>query len=333
MIAVLVDVRHVAGLVALLLTLFTGTGSGLSMQLAKMRATTVQIPPLMHRRASSPGAPTRTKAILAQHPVRRYEHRLHAGEFVDADNGNSSGSSTWKVAVPVAAIAGVGVAAANHFGGLDFGPLLEQAVHQIESYGPYGYFYFAAVYVVAEVLAVPALPLTASSGYLFGLVPGFVTVLVSATIAASISFFIGRTFLREWAQKIASTSPRWRAIDTAIGREGFKVILLLRMSPLLPFAISNYLYGLTSVDFGSYLAATFLGFAPGTLGIVYAGSAGKAIFSSENISSLPWYVYLAGGGLVLLLGSTIAQVASAALKQMEIEEAADAAEKEAGNRP
>ena len=60
------------------------------------------------------------------------------------------------------------------------------------------------IYIVAEVLAVPALPLTASSGYLFGLIPGFLTVLVSATIAASISFLIGRTLLRDWAQKIAS---------------------------------------------------------------------------------------------------------------------------------
>ena len=94
------------------------------------------------------------------------------------------------------------------------------------------------------------MPLTASSGYLFGLVPGALVVLASATIAACISFFIGRTFLRDWAMKIASGSPKWRAIDRAVGKEGFKVMLLLRLSPLLPFAISNYLYGLTSVDFG-----------------------------------------------------------------------------------
>lgn len=67
-----------------------------------------------------------------------------------------------------------------------------------------GSFLAFQIYVVAEVLAVPALPLTASSGYLFGLIPGFLTVLVSATIAASISFLIGRTLLRDWAQKIAS---------------------------------------------------------------------------------------------------------------------------------
>lgn len=65
-------------------------------------------------------------------------------------------------------------------------------------------FLLTQIYIVAEVLAVPALPLTASSGYLFGLIPGFITVLVSATIAASISFLIGRTLLRDWAQSVAS---------------------------------------------------------------------------------------------------------------------------------
>ena len=44
-------------------------------------------------------------------------------------------------------------------------------------------------------------------------------------------------------------SPKWRAIDKSIAREGFKVVLLLRLSPLLPFALSNYIYGVTSVDF------------------------------------------------------------------------------------
>ena len=77
--------------------------------------------------------------------------------------------------------------------------------------------------MAAEVVCVPAIPLAASSGYLFGLVPGFVTVLLSATIAACISFFIGRTFLRGWAQKIASgnffPSIRYNCIWCSIHRE------------------------------------------------------------------------------------------------------------------
>lgn len=165
------------------------------------------------------------------------------------------------------------------------------------------------------------MPLTASGGYLFGLIPGTLTILLSATIAASFSFFIGRTFLRTWAQKFIAGSPKWRAVDRAIAKEGFKVILLLRLSPLLPFAISNYIYGVTSVDFGSFLAATFIGFTPGTFGIVYAGSVGKALFTEGGLG-LPWYAYAGGGALIIYFAQTIAKIASETIKEIEDEDAA-----------
>lgn len=174
------------------------------------------------------------------------------------------------------------------------------------------------IYIAAEVLAIPVFPLTASSGYLFGLIPGTATVLISATIAACISFYIGRTLLRGWASKVTNDWPKWKAIDGAIAKNGFKVILLLRLSPLLPFAVSNYLYGITSVDFASFFAATFLGFAPGTIGIVYAGSAGKAFFSEGG--SVPWYVFAGAGALILFAGQTLARIAGDAIKAMEDEE-------------
>lgn len=89
------------------------------------------------------------------------------------------------------------------------------------------------------------------------------------------SFLIGRTFLRKYIEDMAADNQTFRAIDAAVGREGFKVVLLLRLSPLLPFALSNYFYGLTSVEFGPYLLATLLGFAPGTFAYVYTGEAAK----------------------------------------------------------
>lgn len=61
----------------------------------------------------------------------------------------------------------------------------------------------------------------------------------------------------------ASGHPKFAAIDAAIGRDGFRVVALLRLSPLLPLAASNYLYGLTSVDLGSYVLASWLGMLPG----------------------------------------------------------------------
>ena len=138
--------------------------------------------------------------------------------------------------------------------------------------------------------------------------------------AAGISFIIGRTYLRDWAQNLATKygGSRWKAIDKAVSKEGFKVVLLLRISPLLPFALSNYLYGLTSVDFWEFMAGTCLGFGPGTFGIIFAGTAGKELFDSGG-SGLPWYAYLAGIGLILAFGKVIGSIATDALNIEEVE--------------
>ena len=115
----------------------------------------------------------------------------------------------------------------------DFKALLESVAEQVDGLGSLGYLYFAAVYIAAEVLALPAVPLTASAGYLFGALPGTATVLVSATIAAGVSFLIGRTLLRKYIEDMAADNKTFRAID-AVGREGFKVVLLLRSARCCP---------------------------------------------------------------------------------------------------
>ena len=177
---------------------------------------------------------------------------------------------------------------------VDFGALLADVSQRVEAMGPAGIVYFAAVYVAAEVLALPAVPLTASAGYLFGAVQGTAVVLVAATIAAGISFLVGRFLLRGWVESIASESEEFRAIDNAVQREGFKIVLLLRLSPIFPFALSNYLYGLTAVDFWPYLAATLLGFAPGTALYVYGGEVANIVQSSggDGSAPFPWYAFI-----------------------------------------
>lgn len=124
-----------------------------------------------------------------------------------------------------------------------------------------GMIYFSSFYILAEILAIPAVPiLTASSGYLFGTVQGTATCLFSAAIAASISFVIGKTLLRGYVEKVLSESPKFQSIDRAIEKEGFKLMLLLRLSPLFPFALSNYLYGASSIKFLPYFLGTLFGF-------------------------------------------------------------------------
>lgn len=133
--------------------------------------------------------------------------------------------------------------------------------------------------ILAEILAIPAVPiLTASSGYLFGLLPGTATCLFSAVIAASISFVIGRTCLRGYVESVLDDNPKFRAMDNAIDKGGFKLMLITRLSPLFPFALSNYLFGASSIQFPNYFFGTLFGFLPGTFAYVYAGSVGGFYF-------------------------------------------------------
>mmetsp|Transcript_33316 Transcript_33316/g.84141 ORF Transcript_33316/g.84141 Transcript_33316/m.84141 type:complete len:388 (+) Transcript_33316:65-1228(+) len=199
---------------------------------------------------------------------------------------------------------------------------LRDLVGYIEGLGPIGYLYFSAVYVVAEMLAIPAIPLAASAGYLFGAVNGTLIVLLSATVAAAGAFLIGRVLLRSWVENLIAGSRKFQAIDEAISRKGFQLVLLLRLSPLLPFSISNYLYGMTKVDFGQYVGGTLLGFAPGTLAFVMTGQVGREI-SGQGVgeSSLPWYGYAAGAAGVVWVGSVVAKIAGNAIAEVEAESA------------
>ncbi|KAL2618018.1 hypothetical protein GLYMA_08G238400v4 [Glycine max] len=152
----------------------------------------------------------------------------------------------------------------------------------IEGYGPAGYALFVAVYAGLEILAIPAIPLTMSAGLLFGSVVGTIIVSISGTVAASVAFLIARYFARERIVKLVEGNKKFVAIDKAIGENGFRVVTLLRLSPLLPFSLGNYLYGLTSVKFIPYVLGSWLGMLPGTWAYVSAGAFGRAIIQDES---------------------------------------------------
>lgn len=152
----------------------------------------------------------------------------------------------------------------------------------IEGYGPAGYALFVAVYAGLEILAIPAIPLTMSAGLLFGSVTGTIIVSISGTVAASIAFLIARYFARERILKLVEGNKKFLAIDKAIGENGFKVVTLLRLSPLLPFSLGNYLYGLTSVEFVPYVLGSWLGMLPGSWAYVSAGAFGRAIIQEGS---------------------------------------------------
>lgn len=202
----------------------------------------------------------------------------------------------------------------------DPGAALERVVEITDSMGNLGMAYFGVAYCIAEILAVPAIPLTASAGYLFGPLKGTAVVLLSASVAAGVSFQIGRTLLRDFVEEKLNDFPKFAKIDKAIGKEGFKLMLLLRLSPVFPFALSNYLYGASSINFPAFFWGTLLGFAPGTLAYVYTGYVGKALTGDAGGDVYPWYVYVGGLSLFAGLLKVIADTATRVVEEIEAEE-------------
>jgi uncharacterized membrane protein YdjX (TVP38/TMEM64 family) len=146
--------------------------------------------------------------------------------------------------------------------------------------GVVGIFIFIGVYAVATVLLAPGAILTIGAGFAFGLWKGFLAVSAGATLGASLAFLVARFIARDKIQTMAQRNDKFRRIDTAIGKQGPKLIFLLRLSPVIPFNLSNYFYGLTSVRFWPYVLASWIGMMPGTFLYVYIGTAGKAAVSA-----------------------------------------------------
>ena len=142
--------------------------------------------------------------------------------------------------------------------------------------GVAGIFIFIIVYAVATVLLAPGSVLTIGAGFAFGLWKGFLAVSAGATLGASLAFLVARFIARDKIATIAQRNEKFRKIDNAIGKQGAKLIFLLRLSPAIPFNISNYFYGLTGVKFWPYVLASWIGMIPGTFLYVYIGVAGKA---------------------------------------------------------
>ncbi|KAE9594652.1 hypothetical protein Lal_00037458 [Lupinus albus] len=138
--------------------------------------------------------------------------------------------------------------------------------------GRWGPLVLAVAYIPLTVLAVPASVLTLGGGYLFGLPVGFVADSIGATIGAGAAFLLGRTIGRSYVVSKLKDYPQFRSVAIAIQKSGFKIVFLLRLVPLLPFNMLNYLLSVTPVSIGEYMLASWLGMMPITLALVYVGT-------------------------------------------------------------
>jgi uncharacterized membrane protein YdjX (TVP38/TMEM64 family) len=185
---------------------------------------------------------------------------------------------------------------------LPWGPWLQSFKTWVDDLGTWGYVALGAAYVIAAVLLIPTWPLSITGGFAFG-VWGFVCVPLMATLAACAAFLIGRYFARSMVQKWLAGRPRFRADDQAIEEEGWKVVLLLRLSPLVPYNLMNYFSGVTRISFPAYAVATLVGTTPVTSLYVYLGFIGQAAATGGAVTWLQWALF--GVGLIATLGVTV----------------------------
>ena len=180
--------------------------------------------------------------------------------------------------------------------------VLEKALSWVETSGPWGQVLFVIVYIVATVLLMPGSALGLGAGALFGVVRGSLLVSLSATLGATCAFLLGRYLARDWVAKKLEGRGAFTAMDEAVAQEGWRIVLLARLSPVLPFTLLNYAFGLTRVSLREYVFASWIGMMPGTVMYVYLGSLARAGLVPQERTPAQWLLY--GAGLI----ATVAMV-------------------------
>jgi uncharacterized membrane protein YdjX (TVP38/TMEM64 family) len=177
-----------------------------------------------------------------------------------------------------------------------------------------GILLFGALYIVGAVVLAPEALLTIAAGFAYGFW-GLPIVLVAATIGASLAFLIARYLARDSVRRLLVRRRNIAAIDQAVADDGWKIVACLRLSPLIPFTLQNYVLGLTAIPFRHYVAATFAGIIPGTALYTYLGVLGNA---AGNGGPAKWAFFGAGLLLTVLVILMVARKAKAKLLQTKI---------------
>ncbi len=217
------------------------------------------------------------------------------------------------------------IAAAWHYAPHDSAEL-RLDVQWARHLGGWGPVLLAAIYVPAALLLVPGSWLTMAGAFVFGLWQAFLAVSVGSVAGACLAFLLSRYLFRGWVEQKLAGSPKFRALDRAVGEQGFRIVFLVRLSPLFPFGVLNYAFGATRISFGRYALATWIGMLPGTLMYCYLGSAAKELTDivSGHGSSDPWHraLFFIGLAATVVVTLLVTRIARKALREAVREELA-----------
>ncbi len=204
-------------------------------------------------------------------------------------------------------------------GGFNPQQWLRDALRWIRDIGPAGAIAFILLYIIATVAFLPGSILTLGAGVVFGVVLGSLYVFIGATLGATAAFLVGRYLARGWVAKKIEGNKKFRAIDEAVGGEGLKIVLLTRLSPIFPFNLLNYAYGLTGVSLKDYFIGS-VGMIPGTIMYVYIGSlagslARVATEAQPTNAGVQWAIRILGFIATVAVTLYVTRVARKALQE------------------
>ena len=201
---------------------------------------------------------------------------------------------------------------------LNLQEFLQNALQWINSLGAIGGIVFIGIYIIATLAFLPAALLTLGAGVIFGVIWGSVYVFIGATLGAIAAFLGGRYLAQGWVKEKISSYKKFAIIDKAVSKEGLKIVLLVRLSPLFPFNLLNYAFGITSVSFQDYLIGS-VGMIPGTIMYVYFGSlvGDIALIGSKNQPGniiLHWVIQIMGLIATIAVTVYVTKIAKKALE-------------------
>jgi uncharacterized membrane protein YdjX (TVP38/TMEM64 family) len=204
---------------------------------------------------------------------------------------------------------------------------LEAALDGVAGLGAWGPVALGALYVLSCVLFVPGSILTIGAGALFGVVKGSITVSIASTLGATLALLVGRYLVRERISRLIADNPRFAAVDAAVAREGFRIVVLTRLSPAFPFNLLNFAFGLTRVGVGTYALASWIGMIPGTILYVYLGSIGADVATAggRETGAAEWALRIAGLLATVAVTVFVTRIARRALAEAAPEAARRAA--------
>jgi uncharacterized membrane protein YdjX (TVP38/TMEM64 family) len=183
-----------------------------------------------------------------------------------------------------------------------------------------GILFWAAIIVALQLVFIPLSPSAIAAGFMFGLPGGLLAITIGTMTGAALNFVLSRKFARGAIARRLEQNPKFQLIDAAIGREGWKIIALLRFCPI-PFGFANYAYGMTAIRFWPYFLATVVAIIPGNVLFAWIGataSAGLEVALGTNRPRHPAEYALFGAGLVAacVAMAYIGRIARAALQDL-----------------